>query len=121
MAVKTPASPKPPKLIASPKPRKKSELYSLLGEHTQLTRKQIAGVFETLEKVMTVDLAKPAANKPRMFVVPGLMKLTATFKPASKATTKPNPFKPGEMMEVKAKPAKTVLKIRALKNLKSAV
>jgi hypothetical protein len=56
-----------------------------------------------------------------MFVVPGLMKLTATFKPASKATTKPNPFKPGEMMEVKAKPAKTVLKIRALKNLKSAV
>lgn len=118
---KTAAAPKAPKLVASAKPRKKSELYALLGEHTQLSRKQIASVFETLEKVMVTDLSKPGANKPRMFVVPGLMKLTATFKPASKATTKPNPFKPGEMMEVKAKPAKTVLKIRALKNLKGNV
>ena len=37
------------------------------------------------------------------------------------ADTKANPFKPGEMMEVKAKPAKTVLKIRPLKALKAMV
>ncbi|MCU0688927.1 MAG: HU family DNA-binding protein [Phycisphaerales bacterium] len=118
---KTAVAPKLPKLVASAKPRKKSELYTLLADHNQLSRKQIAGIFDTLQKVMVTDLSKPQANKPRMFVVPGLMKLTATFKPATKATTKPNPFKPGEMMEVKAKPAKTVLKIRALKNLKGSV
>ncbi len=120
MAAKT-AAPKTPKLVASAKPRKKGELFSLLGDHTQLTRKQVAAVFETLGKVMATDLAKPKADSPRIFVVPGMMKLTAMFKPASKATTKANPFKPGEMMEVKAKPAKTVLKIRALKALKGAV
>ncbi len=118
---KTAAAPKPPKLVASAKPRKKSELYALLGEHTGLSRKQVASVFETLGKVITTDLAKPKADNPRVFVVPGMMKLTATFKPATKATTKANPFKPGEMMEVKAKPAKTVLKVRPLKALKSAV
>ena len=34
---------------------------------------------------------------------------------------KPNPFKPGEMMEVKAKPARNVVKVRALKPLKEMV
>jgi hypothetical protein len=49
------------------------------------------------------------------------MKVNAIYKPATKSTTKPNPFKPGEMMEVKAKPARTVLKIRPLKALKAMV
>jgi hypothetical protein len=56
-----------------------------------------------------------------VFVVPGMMKITAIHKPATKATQKPNPFKPGEMMEVKAKPARTVIKVRPLKGLKSMV
>jgi nucleoid DNA-binding protein len=120
-AAKSPAAPKPAKLTASPKLRKKSELFTLLAEHNGLARKQVAGVFDTLARVMVVDLAKPGADKPRMFVVPGLMKVTSTYKPATKAATKPNPFKPGEMMTVKAKPAKTVVKVRALKGLKSAV
>jgi hypothetical protein len=115
------AAPKPPKLTPSAKPRGKSELYRTIGDHTGLARKQVAQVFETLAKIMSVDLTKPAANKPKFFVVPGLMKVKSEFKPASKATTKPNPFKPGEMMEVKAKPAKTVLKIRPLKALKGMV
>jgi hypothetical protein len=118
MATKTS---KPAKLTASSKPRGKSELYRLLAEHTGLQRKQVATIFETLGKVMAVDLAKPGAGKPKVFVVPGMMKVTSNFKPATKATTKPNPFKPGEMMEVKAKPAKTVIKIRPLKGLKSMV
>jgi len=120
-AAKAPAAPKLAKLTASPKLRKKSELFTLLAEHNGLARKQVAGIFDTLARVMVVDLAKPGADKPRMFVVPGLMKVTSTYKPATKAATKPNPFKPGEMMTVKAKPAKTVVKVRALKGLKSAV
>ena len=33
----------------------------------------------------------------------------------------PNPFKPGELMDVAAKPATTKVKVRALKNLKDMV
>ena len=33
----------------------------------------------------------------------------------------PNPFKPGELMDVAAKPASTKVKVRALKNLKDMV
>ncbi|MBM4108986.1 MAG: DNA-binding protein [Phycisphaerae bacterium] len=115
------AATKAPKLTASGRPRTKSDLYKLLAEHNGLQRKQVAGMFETLGKVMAVDLAKPKADKPNSFVVPGMMKVNAIYKPPTKATTKPNPFKPGEMMEVKAKPARTVIKIRPLKALKAMV
>lgn len=115
------ALPKPPKLSQSAKPRKKSELYQVLGDHVGLSRKQIAGVFEALGKVMAVDLAKPSEGKPRIFVVPGMMKVQAIYKPATKATQKANPFKPGEMMTVKAKPASTKLRVRPLKALKAMV
>jgi nucleoid DNA-binding protein len=112
---------KMPKLTAAAKPRKKSELFQMLAEHNDLSRKQVAGVFETLGKIMAVDLAKPGDGKPKEFVVPGMMKVKSIFKPATKAAQKPNPFKPGEMMTVKAKPAKTVIKIRPLKALKDMV
>jgi hypothetical protein len=124
MAKKTaakPAAKKPAKLTQASKPRKKSELYNILAEHTDLSRKQVAGVFEALGKVMAVDLAKPSDGKPRIFVVPGMMKVQSIYKPATKATTKPNPFNPGEMMTVKAKPARTVIKVRPLKGLKDMV
>jgi hypothetical protein len=112
---------KPAKIASSNKARTKGELFKLLAEHTGLQRKQVADVFDTLGKIMSVDLAKPTASKPNVFVVPGMMKVNAIYKPATKSTTKPNPFKPGEMMEVKAKPARTVLKIRPLKALKAMV
>jgi hypothetical protein len=112
---------KPPKISPSSKARGKSELFKLIGDHTGLHRKQVASVFELLGTVMATDLQKPGAGKPKVFVVPGLMKVTSIHKPATKATTRPNPFKPGEMMEVKAKPAKTVVKVRPLKGLKTMV
>jgi hypothetical protein len=49
------------------------------------------------------------------------MKVTVIRKPATKARMAPNPFKPGEMMQVKAKPARNVVKVRALKGLKALV
>ncbi|MBL9001639.1 MAG: HU family DNA-binding protein [Phycisphaerae bacterium] len=116
------ATPKPPKLTASGKPRKKSELFGILAEHVPgVSKKQVAGVFEALGKVIAVDLAKPSPDKPKVFVVPGMMKISAIHKPATKATQKANPFKPGEMMTVKAKPARTVVKVRPLKALKEMV
>ena len=38
-------------------------------------------------------------------------------QPAKKGV--PNPFRPGELMDVAAKPAKNVVKVRPLKNLKA--
>ncbi|GJQ30926.1 MAG: hypothetical protein HBSAPP03_28100 [Phycisphaerae bacterium] len=114
------AAPKPAKITASAKPRKKSELYGLIADHVGIAKKQVAGVFDTLTKVMTTDLAKPAAAKPKIFVVPGLLKVQSVLKPAQPAREGKNPFT-GEMQMFKAKPARTVVKVRPLKALKSAV
>ena len=85
-----------------------------------LARKQVAGVFDTLGRIMTTDLNKPSEGKDKVFVVPGLMKVKAVYKPATKAREGKNPFT-GETQMFKAKPAKTVIKIRPLKALKDAV
>ena len=113
-------APAPRKLAPASKPRKKSELFTILAEHNELTRKQVAGVFDTLSRVMSVDLAKPGEGRPKEFTVPGLMKVKSIYKPATKAREGKNPFT-GEMTMFKAKPAKTVIKIRPLKGLKDAV
>jgi hypothetical protein len=52
------------------------------------------------------------------------MRLVKVYKkqmPARKAGTRPNPFKPGEMIEVKARPAYNVVKVRPLSDLKAMV
>ena len=53
--------------------------------------------------------------------LPGLLKLKLRKRPAVKAGTRPNPFKPGEMMAVKARPASNVVKALPLKSLKEYV
>jgi len=112
--------PKPSKLVPASKPRSKGEVYKVIGEHTGIHRKQVAAVFETMGKIMAVDLAKPSPDKPKVFQVPGLMKVTARFKPAKAAYKGIDPFTKQEKM-FKAKPASTQLKIRALKALKAMV
>ncbi|QOJ00504.1 MAG: HU family DNA-binding protein [Phycisphaeraceae bacterium] len=114
------SSPKPPKISASGKPRKKSELFTLLAEHNGLARKQISGVFDTLAAVMAADLAKPSDGRPKVFVVPGLMKVTSRYKPAVPSRKGIDPFTKTEKT-FKAKPASTAIKIRPLKALKAMV
>ncbi len=115
------AAPKPAKITASPKQRKKTEMFTVIADNVGISRKQVAGVFDVLGRMMAADLAKPQPDKNKVFVVPGMMKVAAIHKPATKAAQKPNPFKPGEMMTVKAKAARTVIKIRPLKGLKAMV
>ncbi|MFO0873237.1 MAG: HU family DNA-binding protein [Phycisphaerales bacterium] len=97
------------------KPRSKSQLFADIAEHTQLTRKQVAGVFDALGTIMKRDLGKKG---PEVFVVPGLMKVTVRSKPATKAREGVNPFT-GEKIMIKAKPASRVARIRAMKALKA--
>lgn len=119
-AAKAPAAPKPPKLTQAIKPRKKSELYTTIAEHTGLSRKEVASVFDAMGKIMGVDLAKPSKDKPRVFVVPGLMKVVSRYKPATPERKGIDPFTKTEKV-FKAKPASVGIKIRALKALKAAV
>jgi len=119
-APKVVAAPKPAKLSQSAKPRKKSELYSVLADHAGISKKQIAGVFESLSKVMSVDLAKPTASIPRVFVIPGMMKVTARYKPAQPAKKARNPFT-GQDIMTKPKAASTALRVRPLKALKAMI
>ena len=53
------------------------------------------------------------------FTLPGLLKVKTVKKPARKAQKGvPNPFRPGELMDVAAKPATTKVKVLPLKRLK---
>jgi nucleoid DNA-binding protein len=96
----------------------KTEILSNIAETTSLSKKEVGAVLEALSG----EIAKAIGKKgPGAFAIPGLCKIVVQRKPATKAATKPNPFKPGEMMEVSAKPARNVVKVRPLKNLKDMV
>jgi nucleoid DNA-binding protein len=95
----------------------KSEILARIAEQTEVPRKQVAAVFEALSGEIKNALGKKG---PGLFVVPGLMKVTLVQKPATKARKGINPFTKEEVM-FKAKPARRVVKIRPLKNLKDMV
>lgn len=96
----------------------KSALYAEIAEATGLSRKQVKEVFDALPDVIRREVGRKG---PGVFTLPGLVKIASVHKEATKAGKRPNPFKPGEMMDVKAKPARTVLKVRPLKVLKDMV
>lgn len=108
---------KPAKISAASKPRSKSEFYSTIAEHTDLPKKQVAQVFDVVGRMIEADLGK---NGPGMINIPGLMRVLVQRKPATKAREGVNPFT-GEKMMFKAKPARNVVKVRPLKNLKAMV
>ncbi|WP_339746815.1 HU family DNA-binding protein [uncultured Rubinisphaera sp.] len=100
------------------KPMSKTEILNSLAESTGLSRKEVSSVLDGMNDLIEQSLGKKG---PGVFNMPGLFKIQVTRKPATKATTRANPFKPGEMMEVKAKPARNVVKVRPLKGLKDMV
>jgi len=98
-------------------PRTKANLYTTLAENTDLSRKQIAEVFEALGAVIETDLSR---RGPGVVNIAGLMKLSVQRKPATAARPGKNPFT-GEDTIFKAKPARNVVKVRPLKTLKDMV
>lgn len=97
------------------KNRSKSEILSSISEDTGVAKKEVRAVVEALTEMMKKDLGKAGA-----FVLPGILKAVVIKKPATKARKGVNPFT-GEEMMFKAKPARNVVKIRALKALKESV
>lgn len=102
---------------AAAKPMTKSEIVTGIAEATELTKKDISAVFEAMSGQIKKSLGR---RGPGAYTVPGLMKLVVQRKPATKARKGINPFT-GEETMFKAKPARNVVKIRPLKNLKDMV
>ena len=92
----------------------KSQILTDIGEATDLSRKQVAAVFDELESLVGRSIAKRGLGE---FTIPGLMKITTVKKPAKKARKGINPFT-GEEQMFKAKPASMAVKVRPLKKLK---
>ena len=105
------------KAAAAPKkPMTKSEIFTTIAADTEMSRKDVAKVFDALGSLIGKNLKKG----PGVFTVPGLLKITVVRKPATKARKGTNPFT-GEPTTFKAKPARNAIKVRPLKNLKSMV
>jgi len=102
---------------APAKPTTKSEIVSGIADTTELTKKQVISVFEAMAGQIKKSFGR---NGPGVYTVPGLMKLVVVRKPATKAHKGINRFT-GEETMFKAKPARNVVKIRPLKNLKDMV
>ena len=104
-------------MAKSAKPATKSEILSNIAEATQLSRKQVASVFEALAGVIKTAVGKKG---PGVFALPGLLKIVVVQKPAVPARLGINPFTKQQQM-FKAKPARKVIKVRPLKALKDMV
>jgi nucleoid DNA-binding protein len=99
------------------KPATKSEVLASVAATTQLSRKQVASVFEALAGVIKTAVGKKG---PGVFALPGLLKIVVVQKPAVPARLGINPFTKQQQM-FKAKPARKVIKVRPLKALKDMV
>ena len=101
---------------AAKKPLSKTELLTNIATATELSKKQVTAVFEALAAEVQKSLSNKGAGA---ITLPGLMKIEKKKVPAKPAQKNvPNPFKPGEVRDIAAKPASSKVKIRALKSLK---
>jgi nucleoid DNA-binding protein len=85
----------------------KSEILNHIAKDTDLSRKQISGVLDSLNGII-----KKSLRGTSQFTLPGLVKLKVVKKPATKAREGLNPF---------TKPASKKVRVLALKNLKEMV
>ncbi len=96
----------------------KAAVIKEIATATKLTSKQVSEVFDELTGLVKKELGKKG---PGVFTMLGLLKLKTVHKKATKEKTGPNPFKPGETMVFKAKPARVVVRARPLKTLNELI
>jgi nucleoid DNA-binding protein len=105
------------KAAAAPKKAlTKTQIISNVADAAGLSKKEVAAVFEALASEIKKNIS---GRGPGIFTIPGLVKIVRTKVPARPAKKNvPNPFKPGEVRDIPAKPASVKVKVRALKSLK---
>lgn len=95
-------------------PYTKAQLFSAIAEESGLTRREVAAVYDSLSSIAHRHLKPRGAG---VFTLPGLARVSVVKKAATKARKGRNPFT-GEEIMIAAKPARRVVKVRALKGLK---
>lgn len=93
----------------------KSELISEIATKAGLSKTQIKDVFEILENIVA-DTVKSGDS----ITIPNLCKIYVHKRPATKAREMKSPFN-GQLITVSAKPARKVVKVKAVKNLKEMI
>jgi nucleoid DNA-binding protein len=94
----------------------KTEILSEISENTSLSKKEVSAVLEELGVLIERHVKKRAVGE---FTLPGLLKIKSVKRPARPARKNvPNPFRPGELMDIPRKPASTRVKVLPLKKLK---
>jgi len=107
------------KMAKLEKPMGKGEVMAALADRTELSKKQVARVLDEMEALIERHIATRSVGT---FTLPGLLKVKVVQAPARPARKGvPNPFRPGETMDVAAKPASRKVKILALKKLKAMI
>jgi hypothetical protein len=101
---------------APKKPPSKTEILTRIAEATDLTKKDVAAVFEALGAEVKKNLG---SRGPGMFTIPGLLKIVKVKVPAKPA--RKNVMVLGQLRDLPAKPATTKVRLRALKSLKEMV
>ena len=95
----------------------KAQIIADISEQTNLSKKDIAAVFDTLKELVKNQLGKKG---PGEFVIPDLLKLTVKNIPAKPARKGIDPFTKTERT-FPAKPAQRKVRSSALKKLKDLI
>ena len=105
------------KPAAKSKAPTKSQVYTELAEKASVTRKDVGALFDALGAMIKRNLKKDGDT----FTIPGLLRLKLKRQKAVKGgKTVKSPFT-GEMTVTKDKPARNVVRARALKGLNELV
>jgi len=95
----------------------KTGILNEIASATALTRKQVDSVIEELEMLIKRHISKKGVGE---FTLPGLLKVRAVKRPATKKRLGRNPATGAEIM-IPAKPASIRVRVAALKRLKEMV
>ncbi len=94
----------------------KTQILNEIANNTELSKKDVAAVLDELGVLIERHIKKRAVGE---FTLPGLLKIKSVVRPARPARKNvPNPFRPGELMDIPRKPATTRVKVLPLKKLK---
>jgi nucleoid DNA-binding protein len=95
----------------------KTQFVATLAEKSGLDKKQTASALDAMNAIVAQQLGK---SGPGEVLIPGLLSMNIIKKPATPQHEGVNPFTK-EPMTYKAKPARRVIKMKALKSLKDAI
>ena len=94
----------------------KTEILNEIALNTSINKKEVSAVLDELSVIIERHIKKRAVGE---FTLPGLLKIKSVVRPARPARKNvPNPFRPGERMDIPRKPASTRVKVLPLKKLK---